>query len=508
MKTESVSIGEIGRVKEVKKSVVKIDGLQGCMLGQLVTFLDGTKGFVMGFNESEVLILLLGISKNIKAGNEVYSKEEPFKIPVGNNFLGRIVSPLGDDLDGKGHVREDAFAYIFRDAPAVLDREPIDQMLVTGIRIVDSTIPIGKGQRQLIIGDRMTGKTTIAVDAILNQKHTDTICIYCCVGRDYNSFEKVLSTFKEKGALDRMIVVAALASSSIGEQYLAPYAAATFGEYFMYSGKNVLVVFDDLTKHAWAYRELSLLLERPPGREAYPGDIFYLHAQLMERAARLSSPLGGGSMTFLPIADTLQGDIAGFIPTNLISMTDGQIYLSSLLFGEGFKPAIDVGLSVSRIGSRVQQKLLRELTKDLKLTYIQYRELLKTTRLRSGISEELTNRLRRGEKIERIFMQDKNSPSTVTEQAILYFALREGALDILSSAHCEHFKTNILAYARANSPALIEKIEKDAELTAGDKEALKKCIMNFILSSWVDRRKSHRREDHEDVDEIAGEAAR
>ncbi|MBU1808933.1 MAG: F0F1 ATP synthase subunit alpha [Candidatus Omnitrophica bacterium] len=504
MKIESVSIGEIGRVKEVKKSVVKIEGLQGCMLGQLVTFLDGTRGFVMGFNESEVLVLLLGISKNIKAGNEVYSKEESFKIPVGNNFLGRIVSPLGDDLDGKGHIKEDSFAYIFRDAPAVLDREPIDQMLVTGIRIVDSTIPIGRGQRQLIIGDRMTGKTTIAVDAILNQKLTDTICIYCCVGRDYNSFEKVVSTFKEKGALNRMIVVAALASSSIGEQYLAPYAAATLGEYFMYSGKDVLVVFDDLTKHAWAYRELSLLMERPPGREAYPGDIFYLHAQLMERAARLSSPNSGGSMTFLPIADTLQGDIAGFIPTNLISMTDGQIYLSSLLFGEGFKPAIDIGLSVSRIGNRVQQKNLRELTMDLKLIYIQYRELLKTTRLRSGISEELTKRLRRGEKIERIFMQDKNSPSTVTEQIILYFALREGVLDTLSNAHCEHFKANILAYVRSNSPALLEKIDKGAEMTGPDKEELKKCIMNFDQSAWVDRRKSPR---HEDIDGIAGEAA-
>ncbi|MFH1189720.1 MAG: F0F1 ATP synthase subunit alpha [Candidatus Omnitrophota bacterium] len=494
MNTESVSIGEIGRVKEVKKSVVKVEGLQGCMLGQLVTFVDGTKGFVMGFNENEVLVLLLGISKNIKAGNEVYSKEESFRIPVGNNFLGRIVSPLGDSLDGKGHVREDSLAYIFRDAPAVLDREPIDQMLVTGIRIVDSTIPIGMGQRQLIIGDRMTGKTTIAVDAILNQKSTDTICIYCCVGRDYSSFEKVVSTFKEKGSLDRMIIVAALASSSIGEQYLAPYAAAAFGEYFMYSGKNVLVAFDDLTKHAWAYRELSLLLERPPGREAYPGDIFYLHAQLMERAARLSAKNGGGSMTFLSIADTLQGDIAGFIPTNLISMTDGQIYLSSLLFGEGFKPAIDVGLSVSRIGNKVQQKLLRELTLDLKLTYIQYRELLKTTRLRSGVSEELTSRLKRGEKIERVFSQDKNSPSTITEQIIIYFALREGILDTLSAAHCEYLKDNILAYIRNNIPAVTEKIDKGIELTLEDKEALKARIMNFTRCSWNDRRKSTRQE--------------
>jgi len=485
MKTESVTIGEIGRIKEIKKSIVKIEGLHNCMLGQLVTFTDGTKGFVMGFNENEVLVLLLGVSKALKAGNEVYSKEESFKIPVGNNFLGRIVSPLCDGLDGKGHIKEDSFAYIFRDAPAVLDREPVNEMLVTGIRIVDSTIPIGKGQRQLIIGDRMTGKTSIAVDTILNQKGKDVICIYCYVGRDYASFEKVVGTFKEKGALDYMVVVAALASSSIGEQYLAPYAAAALGEYFMYAGRDVLIVFDDLTKHAWAYRELSLLLEMPPGREAYPGDIFYMHAQLMERGAHLSSQKGGGSMTFLSIADTLQGDISGFIPTNLISMTDGQIYLNSALFGEGFKPAIDIGLSVSRIGSRVQQKNLKELTKNLSLKHIQYRELLKTTRLKSGVSEEMINRLRHGEKIEKIFMQDKNSPSPLAEQLILYFALETEALDVLSNEKCDYFKKNIFAFARQNIPAVVESLERGVEMTANDKEAIKKCIMNFNHKMWA-----------------------
>ena len=485
MNIESVTIAEIGRIKEIKKSIVKIEGLHNCMLGQLVTFADGTKGFVMGFNENEVLVLLLGISKALKAGNEVHSREESFKIPVGNNFLGRIVNPLCEGLDGKGYVKEDSLAYIFRDAPAVLDREPVSEMLATGIRIIDSTIPIGKGQRQLIIGDRMTGKTSIAVDAILNQKGRDVICIYCCVGRDYASFEKVVGTFKEKGALDYMIVVSALASSSIGEQYLAPYAAAALGEYFMYAGKDVLVVFDDLTKHAWAYRELSLLLERPPGREAYPGDIFYLHAQLMERGAHLSSQNGGGSMTFLSIADTLQGDISGFIPTNLISMTDGQIYLNSALFGEGFKPAIDVGLSVSRIGSRVQQKTLRELTKDLGLKYVQYRDLLKTTRLKSGVSEDMTGRLRHGEKIEHIFKQDKNSPSPMAEQLILYFALESEALDVLSNEKCDYFKKNIFAFAVLEIPAVVENLEKGLEISDGDREALKKCIMNFNHKMWA-----------------------
>lgn len=480
MKIESVSIEEIGRVKEIKKSIVKVEGLHNCMLGQLITFADGTKGFVMGFNEREVLVLLLGISQAIKAGDEVHSKEESFKIPVGNNFLGRIVSPLCESLDGKGHIQADSFAYMFRSAPSVLDREPVNEMLVSGIRLIDATLPIGKGQRQLIIGDRMTGKTTIAVDAILNQKGKGIICIYCCVGRDFASFEKVVSVFKHKGALDYIVTVAALASSSIGEQYLAPYAAAALGEHFMYAGKDVLIVFDDLTKHAWAYRELSLLLERPPGREAYPGDIFYMHAQLMERGARLSEKNGGGSMTFLSIADTLQGDISGFIPTNLISMTDGQIYLNSVLFGGGFKPAIDVGLSVSRIGNKIQHNDLRELTKNLGLKYIQYKELLKTTRLRAGISEEITKGLMHGEKIERIFMQDRNSPSSIPEQLILYSAIREGLLDALSIERCEQFKKDIFAFARSNIPVIVENMEKGVEMTESDKKGLKECIAAFI----------------------------
>jgi len=479
-KTETVSVRQVGRIREIKKSIVRIEGLSNCMLGQLINFRDNTKGFVMGFNEKEVLLLLLGVSRNIRAGDEVYSEEEPFRIPVGERFLGRIVTSLCEPLDGKGAVREDAFSDIFRDAPPVLDRVPITDMLSTGIRIIDSCIPIGKGQRQLVIGDRMTGKTSIAVDTISNQKDKGVICIYCCIGRDYASFEKTVTAFKENAALDHMIIVAALASSSIGEQYLAPYTAATLGEYFMYSGRDVLTVFDDLTKHAWAYRELSLLLERPPGREAYPGDIFYLHAQLMERAAKLSPDMGGGSMTFFPIADTLQGDIAGFIPTNLISMTDGQIYLNAGLFGEGFKPAIDVGLSVSRIGSRVQSPVMRELTGDLELKYIQYRELLKATRLRATISEELQGRLRHGEKIERIFIQDRNKPSPIEEQTILFYALKEGALDVLSDDRCDEFKKGILAFAKKASPALVKKLAASEKLTAEDKAELKGCIVSFF----------------------------
>ncbi len=486
MDIESVSISEVGRVKEIRQSIVKVEGLPNCMLGQLVTFANGMKGFVMGFNPSEVLVLLLGVSQGIKAGDAVSLREESFKVPVGKKFLGRIINSLCEDLDGKGAIEEDSFADIFREAPAVLDREPVNEMMVTGIRIIDSILPIGKGQRQLIIGDRMTGKTSIALDTILYQKDKDVLCVYCCIGSAYAAFEKVVSLLKEKGALDYTIVVAALASSPIGEQYLAPYTALALGEYFMHAGKDVLVVFDDLTKHAWAYRELSLLLERPPGREAYPGDIFYLHAQLMERGAHLSAKQGGGSMTLLSIANTLQGDISGFIPTNLISMSDGQIYLNATLLGEGFKPAVDLGLSVSRIGTKIQPKGLRELTKDLELKYIRYRALLKATRLRSGISEELSARLRHGEKLEKLFIQERNSPSSLAEQHILYFAFREAFFDKLTNEQFEQFQKNIFPFVGGVMPSVVKNIERGVVFTSEEEKELRKCMTVFCHAQWDD----------------------
>jgi len=479
-KTKLVSIKEIGEIKEVKRSVVKVGGLSHCMIGQLINFHDGTKGFVMSYTEDEVLILLLGQAGGLRSGDKVYSEANPFNIPVGKNFIGRIVNSLCEPFDGKPEIKPDGFYNIFQEAPSVLSRVPIAEMLYTGIRIIDSTFPVGKGQRQLIIGDRMTGKTSIAVDTILNQRGRNVICIYCCIGRDYPSFEKVINILKQNGALDYTIVVSGLASTPIGEQYLAPYAAATLGEYFMRSGGDVFVVFDDLTKHAWAYRELSLLLERPPGREAYPGDIFYQHAQLMERAGKLSKEAGSGSMTFFPLGDTLHGDIAGFIPTNLISMTDGQIYLNSTLFSEGFKPAIDLGLSVSRIGNRVQSPIMREFTSGAGLRYIQYRELLKTTKLRAAISEDIDTRLKRGEKIERIFIQEQNAPSPIEEQLILFYALRRGVLDAFPYEKCEDFKRNILKYARQKMPDVCETLAQERELSNYDRERLNECILDFL----------------------------
>lgn len=480
IKIDPVSVKEMGEVKELKRSIVKIKGLSSCMVGQLIAFAGSTKGLVMGFNEKESMVLLLGGAHDIKVGERVYSEAESFTVPVGDKFLGRIVNALCEPIDAKGKIDQDAFFNVFRDSPGVIDRVPIDKMLVTGIRIIDSCLPIGMGQRQLIMGDRMTGKTTIAIDAVLSQKGKGILCIYCCVGRDYASLEKTVRVFKEKDMLKQLIVVAAASSSPIGEQYLAPYSAATLGDYFMHSGRDVLVVFDDLTKHAWTYRELSLLLERPPGREAYPGDIFYLHAQLMERAARLSEKLGGGSMTFLPIADTLQGDIAGFIPTNLISMTDGQVYLNSALFAEGLKPAVDLGLSVSRIGMRVLSRDMKEAAKDIGLEYLQYRELLKATKLKTALSEEMGGRLRHGEKIGRIFVQERNRPSPISEQFILFYALKEGALDLLPDDECENFKRHILEFAAGRIPDVVKKLDKGKDLSDEDKKNLKSCIVEFF----------------------------
>lgn len=369
-------VREVGTVKSLRKFIVVAEGLPSCINGQIVEFASGIKGLLMGFTEEKAQILILGSASSIKTGDEVYNKGRALTLPVGEGFLGRVVNSLCEPQDGSGPIEAADYYPVFRGARGVMDRIPVDQTLETGTMILDTVIPIAKGQRQLFIGDRLTGKTTVALDAILTQKGKDVICVYCCIGKTYSSLLKTINILKQKGALNYTIVVSGVASTSAGEQYLAPYTAATLGEYFMYQGGDVLVVFDDLTKHAWVYRQISLLLERAPGREAYPGDIFYLHSQLMERAGYLKPELGGGSMTFFPIVEILQGDVTGYIPTNLISMTDGQIYFSTPLFNRGFKPAIDFGLSVSRIGNRAQWPAMKELSKSLRLEYLQYRELL------------------------------------------------------------------------------------------------------------------------------------
>lgn len=488
---DTLQIQEVGEIREIKKSVAKVSGLSNCMNGQLLdisanpedykeTYGSGAKGMVMGFIEDEALILLLGKTEEVKVGGRVYSDMESFKIPVGEGFLGRVVNALAEPLDGKGPIASNSQYPLFRDAPTVLERIPITEVFETGILIIDANLPIGKGQRELIIGDRMLGKSAICIDAIINQKGKGIICIYCCIGRSYASLTKIVETLKAQGALDYTIVVSAVASSPVGEQYLAPYTACTLGEYFMDNGKCVFVVFDDLSKHAWAYRQISLLLERSPGRDAYPGDVFYLHSQLMERAGKLSPERGGGSMTFFPIVDTLQGDITGFIPSNLVSMTDGQVYLNSALFSAGFKPAIDLGLSVSRIGNKVQCPAMKELSAMLRLEYIQYNDLLRVTRFKTGVSDEVSRALKHGEVITQLFIQNKNKPYFLEEELILLYALRQNILEVVPKETIEHFKENIRDFAQANFAPMLGELRDKKTLTPEIKQGLNECLIAFF----------------------------
>lgn len=474
-------VREVGHVHSVRKFVVNALGLPSCINGQIIEFANGILGLVMGFTEEKVQILVLGDASSIHTGEEVYNKGESLSLPVSDAFVGRVVNALCQPLDEGAAIPPEEFYPVFKVAPGVMERVPVKETLETGTLILDAIIPIAKGQRQLIIGDRLTGKTTVGVDAILNQKGKDVICIYCSIGKPYSGLLKVLDIFKEKGAFEYSIIVSGVASLSTGEQYLAPYTACMLGEYFMHKGRDVLVVFDDLTKHAWVYRQISLLLERAPGREAYPGDIFYIHSQLMERAGFLCPELGGGSMTFFPIVEILQGDVTGYIPTNLISMTDGQLYFSTALFNKGFKPAIDFGLSVSRIGNKAQWPAMKESSKSLRLDYLQYKELLQMTQLHtSGLSKEAEARLRRGEAINQLIIQDKNKPVAIEEQIICLYALNSGILDNLSINQIRQFKQQIFSFVKKNCPEFCPKIRNTKELDEELKQDLERCLKDYL----------------------------
>lgn len=474
-------IREVGYIESVRKFVVIAKGLPFCINGQIVEFANNIQGLVIGFTEDKVQILVLGDATNIRAGDEVYNKGESLNLPVSDAFIGRIVNGLCQPQDGRGPIESTEAYPVFRVAPGVMERVPVEETLETGTLLLDAIIPIAKGQRQLIIGDRLIGKTTVGIDAILNQKGKDVICIYCCIGKPYSALLKVLDTLRENDSLDYTIVVTGIASLSTGEQYLAPYTACMLGEYFMYKGKDVLVIFDDLTKHAWIYRQISLLLERAPGREAYPGDIFYIHSQLMERAGYLSPELKGGSMTFFPIVEILQGDVTGYISTNLISMTDGQLYFSTGLFKKGFKPAIDFGLSVSRIGNKAQWKAMKEVSKTLRLDYIQYKELLQMTQLRTtGLSKEAQIRIKRGEAINQLIIQDKNKPVATEDQVVYLHALAHGILDNLSSEQIRRFKRHIHSVIEKRHPQFFSELRDKKELKEEFKGKLDSCFQEYF----------------------------
>jgi len=473
-------IKELGRVKEIKKCIAKIEGLPSCMNGQLLHFPNGSKGLVMGFNYDEALSIILGYEGGIRMGDSVEAENKTFEIPIGEGLVGRVVNALGLLCDGGSKIRYDASRSVFKEAPPAMERGAVSEPLETGIKIVDIFVPIAKGQRVLLLGDRMSGKTSIAVDGIINQKNKNVICIYCSIGKSHSSLLKITQLLNKKNAFGYTIILAAGASASCGEQYLAPYTATTIGEYFMNKGKDVLLIYDDLTKHAWAYRQLSLLLERPPGREAYPGDIYYVHSQLLERCGKLSHAGGGGSITAFVIADTLQEDIAGYIPSNLVSMLDGQIFLSTSLFSEGFKPAIDFGMSVSTIGGKIQHPMLRQLAVKLRVEYAEYRKLLKLTKLKAVLSQEAEVNIRRGEIITELLKQPRVNLVSIEEQIVLFYALDRGVLNKLSDTEIIKFKNNFFDFLKKTKPTLIGTLKERQPIKKETAAAIDECLKRFF----------------------------
>ncbi len=461
-----LKLKEFGTVAEIRQDVVSVSGLANCMNGQLVLIEDKAKGVIVGFDPDYVLVLIVKAQGKVKPGDKVTTTLDAFKVPVGMGFIGRRVNALGEPLDGQGYIKEDDAYPIFNTAPTVLQREPLNEVLQTGTKSIDMTLPIGKGQRMLILGDRMTGKTTVGVDAIVNQRGKNVICIYCGIGKAEAALSRVAEVFGVEDVWDYGIMVTAGASDSMGQQYLVPYVATSIGEYFMYAkGMDVLIVFDDFTKHAWAYRQISLLLERAPGRDAYPGDIFYIHSQLVERAGKMKPELGGGTMTHLPIVETQQGDFAGYIPSNIISMTDGQIFLNATLFGEGFKPAVDMGLSVSRIGNKVQWPAMKKPTSMLKIDYVRFRELEKLTRIKAGSSSDLDARLAKGKVLEEVLKQDQNAPIPMEEQVLLLFALHNGLFEGISPREVQPRNARFIEHVRIRRPDLVETLVTGKKMT-------------------------------------------
>ena len=425
----SLDISNTGTVLEVGDGIARIYGLSDAMAGELLEFENGTIGMALNLEESNIGAVIFGKTQGIKEGSIVKGLGKVAEVPAGNELLGRVVDALGNPIDGKGSITADKYMPIERQASGIIARKPVTQPMQTGIKAIDGMFPIGKGQRELIIGDRQTGKTAIAIDAIINQKNNDVLCIYVAIGQKRSTVAQIYKKLEEAGALEYTTIVAATASESAPLQYLAPYSGVAMGEYFMDQGKDVLIVYDDLSKHAVAYREMSLLLKRPPGREAYPGDVFYLHSRLLERAAKLSDKLGGGSITALPIVETQAGDISAYIPTNVISITDGQIFLETDLFNSGFRPAIDAGVSVSRVGGAAQIKAMKQVASKVKLELAQYNELLAFTQFGSELDKATRDQLNRGSKIMEVLKQPQYTPFKVQEQVISFYCVTNGYFD-------------------------------------------------------------------------------
>lgn len=476
---KKLELVDIGTVMQVGDGIARIHGLEGAMAGELIEFPGEIFGMVLNLEEDNVGCVLLGSDRKIKEGDTVKRTGRIVEVPVGDAMIGRVVNSLGQPIDGKGSIETDKFSPVEKIAPGVITRKSVDEPLQTGIKAIDALFPIGRGQRELIIGDRQTGKTALAIDAIINQKHEDVLCIYVAIGQKRSTVAQIVDTLEKHGAMDYTTVVSSTASELAPLQYIAPYAGVTIAEEFMSQGKDVLIIYDDLSKHAVAYRALSLLLRRPPGREAFPGDVFYLHSRLLERAARLDEKYGGGSITALPIIETLDGDISAYIPTNVISITDGQIFLETDLFFSGQRPAINTGLSVSRVGGDAQIKAIKKIGSKLKLEIAQYRELAAFSQFGSELDPETKAKLDQGVRMMEVLKQSQYSPMKVEHQVLILFAVANKYLIDIPVDKIKLFEKEFLAYVDNKHPEIVEEINKTKQLSDENINRIKQAIEEF-----------------------------
>jgi len=480
----NVDIEETGKVVQYADGIASVYGLNNVMSGEMVEFEDGERGMVLNLEETSVGVVVLGKGTAINEGTSVKRLGRLLKVPVGDALLGRVVNSLGEPIDGKGEISGTEYKFVEEKAPGIMARKSVHEPLQTGIKAIDALVPIGRGQRELIIGDRQTGKTTVALDAIINQKGQGVMCVYVSIGQKQSNVAQVVKKLEEAGAMEYTIVVNAAASDSAALQFLAPYTGVTMGEYFRDNGKHALIVYDDLSKHAVAYREMSLILRRPPGREAYPGDVFYLHSRLLERAAKLSDELGAGSLTALPIIETQAGDVAAYVPTNVISITDGQIFLETDLFNSGIRPAINVGLSVSRVGGAAQIKATKQVAGTLRLDLAQYRELQAFAQFASDLDETSRNQLERGQRMVEVLKQGPYAPVPIEKQVAIIYAGANGFLDDIPAGDVVQFEAEFIPYLEAKHASIFEALRADKKIT-DDTDALLKTALEEFKATFV-----------------------
>ena len=477
-----LSRDEVGTVIQVGDGIALVYGLEEVMAGEVVVFENGVKGTVLNLDQHHVGVVILGEFKDIREGETVRRTGEVLSVPCSSSLLGRVVNPIGEPIDGKGRLEADKWYPIEREAPRIIERDFVRTPLETGIKAIDALVPIGRGQRELIVGDRQTGKTSLAIDTIIHQKGKDVICIYVAIGQKASSIASIVQELEQEGAMAYTLVVAATASDPAPLLYISPYSGCAMGEYFMDQGKDVLIIYDDLTKHAVAYREISLLLKRPPGREAYPGDVFYLHSRLLERASKVEAALGGGSITALPIVETQAGDISSYIPTNVISITDGQIFLETDLFNEGVRPAINPGVSVSRVGGNAQFPALKQVAASLRIDLAQYRELEAFSQFSTDLDPETQKKLTRGQRLVEILVQPNYAPIGVEDQVISLYAANLGIFDTISLNRVRELEKGIIAYVRKDQEEILKKIRKREKLSKEDFQSLQRTIFRYMES--------------------------